>query len=276
MTVEPEKFELAPEVEGSSPPESDFWLRLVPGGGAETPTLWWSAARFMQGARRFEELQAFIGEAAASWTGHPRVGLREGNPDVEIKPLTDEFFNTLPEASSLASEVVLHFRAALDSAVYQLAWQNTRIRPSGTMFPFCRNSDAWSKRVRADLKGLASAEISAIKAIQPFMGTKWASNLAELSNRDKHDHTLEIAAIYTGHVDPARRANDPTDPGFTQFQVTESKLAFVFVPVDRNLDGNNQRIVTDELIEIMTGITEFLNPLLDAGRVSRIRLHSQV
>ncbi|WP_133161171.1 hypothetical protein [Microterricola pindariensis] len=253
-----------------------FDLQILPGGGAESPTLWWAASRFMQGARRFHELQTLLAKTASSWTGYPQVGTWDGQTDLEIGELSDEFFNTRPEASALASEAVFHFRAALDSAVYQLAWRGRGERPSGTMFPFCKTADSWPNRRRSDLRGLTNEEKAAVADVQPFRNVAWSARLAELSNRDKHDHTLEIASVYSCTVDTTRRMADVPDPRFTQFAIVDPALKFVFVPVDRKLDGNDLRIATDDLIIIMQGITEFLNPLLEKEGVSKIELESQL
>ncbi|MBO3664044.1 hypothetical protein [Microbacterium stercoris] len=254
--------------------DSDLWLRLVPGGGAENPTLWWAAARFMQGARRFEELQNLLGTFAGSWQGYPRVRRDVHTQELMIGELGDEFLTTRPEASALASEAIFHFRAALDAAVYQLAWRGRGQRPRGTMFPFCRDASQWSQRRRNDLHGVAQSHVAAIEAIQPFNGIEWTANLADLSNRDKHDHTLEIAAIYKCRVDLTREYSDPGPVGTVALGVHDPELQFVFVPLNRVIDANATDAATDELIVIMRGIVDFLNPLLEAEGVSTIQLAS--
>jgi len=228
----------------------------------------------MQGARRFEELQALLGTFAQSWQGYPRVRRDVGTGELMIGELGDEFLTTRPEASALASEAIFHFRAALDAAIYQLAWRGRGRRPRGTMFPFCRDASQWSQRRRNDLRGLEQRHVAAVEAVQPFNGVTWSANLAELSNRDKHDHTLEIAAIYKCRVDLTSEYSAPGPIGTVALGVHDPELQFVFVPLDRVIDANATDAATDELVVIMRGIVDFLNPLLAQEGISTIQLVS--
>lgn len=210
---------------------------------------------------------------AAGWTAHPRVGFLKGDESTLVAgALSGEFFETLPAAAGLASEALLHIRAALDSAIYQLAWRETGARPTGTAFPLCKDRKYWAGRVKKDLKGLSAKHIAAVEAVQPFQGVSWTKQLSDLSNRDKHDHTLEIVPVYSCKVDVTKRAVDPNDPNLIQCGISSSTLSFVFLPADREIDMNHLSIATDELIGIMAGVVSFLNPLLVAEGVSPLSL----
>jgi hypothetical protein len=186
--------------------ESNLFLRLVPGGGWDEPTLWWAAARFIHGARRFEELQTQLQETASNWKLHPHVHRRTSDEEVEVGGPSDEFFNSRPEASALASEALLHFRA-----------------------------------------------VARLRRVPPVVA-------GPRQTPDGHDVPVLPRAPYA----------DPDHPDHAALAVYDPELKFV--PIDRKIDANTAEAATDELIVVMQGIVEFLNPLLEEGKVSPINL----
>ncbi|WP_340448239.1 hypothetical protein [Bifidobacterium mongoliense] len=247
-------------------------LKFVPEGGGENPTLWWAAQRFMQGAKRFQELELLLPKVLQQWNSYPRVSRNVRTGQLTVSLVGNDFLHAQSEAAALASESLLHFRAALDRAVYQLSWKNTGNRPKGTAFPFCNRSDKWRKRVHTDLKGVADKYVSRIAQLQPFNGVSWTTQLGLLSNRDKHDQQVQIASVYSCQVDMKQEYPDPTRSDLKILQVTNAQVAFVFVPPDRKIDTKNPDIATDVLIDIMRGIVDFLNPLLEEDHVHPIQV----
>lgn len=99
-----------------------------------------------------------------------------------------------PELSPLASEVVHHFRTALEYLVFNMVWADTGTRPTEWVkVPCYKTKDVWqNKQKTKPLSQLSVDSRAALEAVQPFSGTAWLAQLTELSNSDKHQSPIYV------------------------------------------------------------------------------------
>jgi hypothetical protein len=112
------------------------------------------------------------------------------------------------EFSILLSEICFNLRAALDYLVYQLAILDSGSVKEKTQFPIEDCKKDFESRKKGWLKGLNSAHVAEIEALQPYNGCKWTAVLRDISNPDKHrsliatqaDHKLDVLAVDREHL----------------------------------------------------------------------------
>ena len=105
------------------------------------------------------------------------------------EPITD------PGWSRELGYAVYNLRAALDYLVYSLAFLDSGSEQKGTQFPICSKPSNFEGSVkRGNLRGVNDAHRAMIEALQPYNGAKWLTELAGLSNPDKHMHLTAVAS----------------------------------------------------------------------------------
>jgi hypothetical protein len=93
---------------------------------------------------------------------------------------------------TLVGEICYNLRTALDYLIFELAKLDSGIPQDGTQFPIVDTPKAWRQK-RGWLKGLNSAHIAAIEALQPYNGCNWTKALRDISNPDKHRNITNFA-----------------------------------------------------------------------------------
>jgi hypothetical protein len=112
----------------------------------------------------------------------------------------------------LIGEIAHHLRASLDYLVYRLAILDSGSVQDHTQFPLEKYPKRFrSKKPHPFLKGINAAHTANIERLQPYNGVNWTRNLADISNRDKHNDlvvaiTRSAIAMRVG-INP----NPPTD-----------------------------------------------------------------
>jgi hypothetical protein len=96
---------------------------------------------------------------------------------------------------TLLGEICYNLRTALDYVIFELAkLDSSGIPQDGTQFPIedAPKGFAWRQK-RGWLKGLNSAHIAAIEALQPYNACNWTKALRDISNPDKHRNITNFA-----------------------------------------------------------------------------------
>jgi hypothetical protein len=109
-------------------------------------------------------------------TIHPNTEPPVINADGNWEHFSDALELPDPLANSLWSvivgEVVYNLRAALDYAVFSLAWLDSGRERKGTQFPICSCPEDWKQAVKK-LRGVNITHRAQLKALQPFNGGAW-------------------------------------------------------------------------------------------------------
>ena len=100
----------------------------------------------------------------------------------------------LPRWGTLVGDILVNLRAALDHAVYAIAYSgnpDSFINYRRTEFLICDSERAFRQKKRSALRGLPRAAVAVVQQSQPYVGTDDVTNhplwvLRELSNLDKH------------------------------------------------------------------------------------------
>jgi hypothetical protein len=152
------------------------------------------------------------------------------------------------ELSLLASEAVFNLRAALDYAVYELAWLDSGQRQEDTQFPIVDDVKDWSKQESRRLPGVSDEHRSAIREYQPFEGCAWMARLRRLSNFDKHRLLVAVIPVLTGgfKLSSLPFAPDPGDASKLRAPMTNPQM-------DAVLPTNEPAIETLRAIGIGVG-----------------------
>lgn len=95
----------------------------------------------------------------------------------------------------LGGEVIYNLRAALDYLIFGLSWHDGGRRPTGKtaaalQFPISSDRTKFWANAPRNLSGLTNDNVARVASYQPFAGCSWLSDLAALSNSDKHQHLL--------------------------------------------------------------------------------------
>jgi hypothetical protein len=88
----------------------------------------------------------------------------------------------------LIGEIAHHLRASLDYLVHRLAILDSGSVQDHTQFPLDKYQKRFTgKKPHVLLKGINITHTAAIERLQPYNGVNWTRNLADISNRDKHN-----------------------------------------------------------------------------------------
>jgi hypothetical protein len=185
-------------------PEWFAW-EVIPRSSTDEPSCWWSALRFMQAYRTYEQLnvvakrimerfaqQRFVHVKILHDSPHP------GAKTVEIPHFADLIdVEDKREASFIASETLHYLRSSLDHLIYNVSWIDTGSRQRYTQFPIVTDSANWGrKEVKKNLGGMTAEHASHIEQVQPYNDVTWTDQLQTLSNADKHRFGVEVSPAF--------------------------------------------------------------------------------
>lgn len=250
-----------------------LYTEYVPRIEADKPSLWWVGARFMRAFSRYQDLEQRIAQVAASVRELPTVSVAmadagRANPPLHMSAGDFATGQDTLDLALLTSEVLHHLRSAVDYLVYNVAWADSGQRQDQTQFPVCgMKSDFDGKGVQNRMRGLTAVHKSWIEAVQPFDGVKWTSQLATLSNTDKHRFVLETAPSLRFRVDLHAASPDPDDPTMANLPVDQTRLVCRVVP--------SQGAYRDVLViigEIFQGSADLINKFFGEAGLSPLQV----
>jgi hypothetical protein len=125
--------------------------------------------------------------------------LREIHPDSGMLMLKARI-PPLPDAIALTiGDCVHNLRSALDHLIWQLVLANRKIPHRSNMFPICRTSEEFEKRINQNrLKGVYPNAQKAIERLQPYTtGDDILQVVSDLDNADKHRTLLVAICLVT-------------------------------------------------------------------------------
>jgi hypothetical protein len=237
-----------------------LYTECVPRIDVDNPSLWWVGARFMRAFSRNQDLEQRIAQVAASVRELPtvRVAMADAglaNPPLHVSAGDFATSQDMLDLALLTSEVLHHLRSAVDYLVYNVAWADSGQRQEKTQFPVCGKKSIFDgKGVQNQMRGLTATHKSWIETVQPFHDVKWASELATLSNTDKHRFALETAPSLRFRVDLHAASPDPEDPMMANLPVDQTQLVCRVVP-----SQGPYRDVLDIFGEIFRGSADLIN-----------------
>lgn len=111
----------------------------------------------------------------------------------------------------LVGDAVNSMRSSLDYLIGELAELDSGNRQQRTQFPVEQSPDAFRNRRQTFLAGLSDAHVAHIESLQPYNGVSWTTNLARMSNWDKHNKLVLVAHNYLLGV--TLKEGEPTADG---------------------------------------------------------------
>ena len=160
--------------------------------------------------------------------------------------------------SILVGEVCYNLRAALDYLVFELAKVDSGKEQAQTQFPIEYTAEEFRRRIPQRLKGVNSAHVGKIEALQPYSGCTWTGRLKEISNPDKHRTLVATRAEHelTVHVADKEHLADFKDmPGAIHTTVTaDGTEVYVKLLLGTALQFADGSRVIEPLEEIMTQV----------------------
>lgn len=239
--------------------------RVIPVPNQDRPTHQHTARRVITASKRLREFLAEVSQRLPPTPGPVRVRYTL-DPDSRT-PATNLDWSGItlpvelaPEISPLASEIVHHLRTALEYLVFNMVWADTGKRPTDWVKAPCHETeDGWRKSGQfKPLNQLTPANLSALRAVQPFTGTVWLAQLTGLSNPDKHHSPI--------YVVPGVQWAMPHEMVLDEWQEVEATPRLMVGLSGQRLDF----IATVE--GILLGLADLANPLLIAEGLNPIEI----
>ncbi len=148
-------------------------------------------------------LQSFCGELNAFHQGSPFEVSVKQNPDGGYPIYYVSRVDPIPHSlASIAGDIVHNLRSALDNTAYQLALDgNDGITPTWKVyFPIAPTKSDFEARRRGLLRRIGPTIETAVDSLEPWKDGKGHAiwQLAQISNRDKHEVPLEAAGYSRG------------------------------------------------------------------------------
>ena len=228
--------------------------------GDKRPSLVPSKYRLTQAVERLRELESAVQDLNAIAAKSPlvvrvdRAAADAGDWDAAHLSWQKESFDgrLQQNARLLAGEALYHLRTSLEYLAYHLVWLDKGEPHRQSQFPIVSKAADWRPAARR-IPGLTGEHLDAIRNLQPFMGTTWTKDLAELSNEDKHRSALvlRIGAETTMSLKPVSFSPDPEDPSRYLVQ-TKGGAAKLTTQDDR------------ELVPILRSIVREIGTVLNA------------
>lgn len=263
-------FELLDEF---MPNAENLYVALVPVLDSSKPNFRAAGWRAVEAAHRFQVLLEKLPNLGEEWKGHPVARASKLALDQIELSVVDWNWSHTPAARAmtlLASEILHHSRVALDYCAYNMVWLDGGEPKKGTSFPLVTDESKWSRERRRALPGISVEHAEWVRGLQPFRGVEWSSNLAQLSNRDKHWMAADVLASYRCRVDKSRAYADPLgDDAYVGYEISEPKLELSIAPAMGSSAGAALPL-KETLVGIINGVVDVVNLCLSEVGVEKI------